>query len=825
MNSSQIEYVYHLFPNPSTVELKFKKSGDHLSLIIHQNIGVVLLHYKGKSVNILDEYVLTEMDQMIGEIEKLILDGVLHGIMFYSLKKDSFIVGADVNMIYTITDSRKAKELSKHGQSLTRRIELLPVVVLAAIHGSCLGGGFEICLAASHRVCSSSNKTVVGLPETKLGLAPGCGGCVRLPRLIGLENALQIILQGTHVETKKALNIGMIDQIFPYSAEAKMQSQSSQEKSERPPQEDIDFFQRCFDYTRQLALENTQEREKIVSETVNNILELATKGKAVFNQEPSFQLEKYKRRTITLSEYLKDNPIGRLLIGFFTNTSIQKQTKGHPYKSPFLILDTIMNGYTKTIDEALELEATSFSELVIDPVSKNLISLFNTVESAKKAENFCDPKYCSVKCKDVIKKIGVIGSGTMGAGIAQLCLLKGYNVYLKEVEFHYLERGLKRIRNELFGKLVEIGKMTEHERDEMMQKQLESGLEYEPLENCQMVIEAALERVDIKKEVLEKAQSLNKNIIFATNTSSIPLTSIAEESDFKQNVIGLHFFNPVHKMPLVEIICTPYTSQEVLARCYQLALDLGKLPIVVNDSPGFLTTRLFAVYCLEATSIVLDGVPFEEIDKRLQQFGFAAGPLSTLDHSGLDIAVHVMPIIAGKLNLKFDHYEALSELVKGGNVGVKNHKGFFLYDENGRQLRSNPEALRIIGKHQSKRERRVNIATIIDDLIDRCILTLINEASKCIEENIVSLPEAIDLSLILGFGFPPFLGGLLNFADRLGIANIVKRLDELAERYETVKAPCRLLRDMANSNHHFFPERMVIHNILDSQRKQNLSKL
>lgn len=276
-------------------------------------------------------------------------------------------------------------------------------------------------------------------------------------------------------------------------------------------------------------------------------------------------------------------------------------------------------------------------------------------------------------------------------------------------------------------------------------------------------------------------------------------------------------------------------------------MDLGKLPIVVNDSPGFLTTRLFAVYCLEATSIVLDGVPFEEIDKRLQQFGFAAGPLSTLDHSGLDIAVHVMPIIAGKLNLKFDHYEALSELVKGGNVGVKNHKGFFLYDENGRQLGPNPEALRIIAKHQSKRERRVNMATIIDDLIDRCILTLINEASKCIEENIVSLPEAIDLSLILGFGFPPFLGksspsflhrifvchdhffhigGLLNFADRLGIANIVQRLDELTERYETVKAPCRLLIDMANSNHHFFPERMVIHNILDSQRKQqNISKL
>ena len=255
---------------------------------------------------------------------------------------------------------------------------------------------------------------------------------------------------------------------------------------------------------------------------------------------------------------------------------------------------------------------------------------------------------------------------------------------------------------------------------------------------------------------------------------------------------------------------------------------MGKIPIVVNDSPGFLTTRLFAVFCLESTSVALDGVPFEEVDKRLALFGFAAGPMSTMDHSGLDVALNVMPILAEKLGIKFDHYEALNELVKSGNIGAKNHRGFFLYDEQGNMLGANPEAIRILARHQGKRARRVNMATVYDDIVDRCVLSLINEASKCIQEGIVSLPEAVDLSMIMGFGFPPFLGGLLSFSDNLGPKKVVARLNELSDRYETVKPPCQLLVDMAENDHHFFPERVLIHSVLDNQQPvppSNPSKL
>jgi len=439
------------------------------------------------------------------------------------------------------------------------------VPVVAAIHGMCLGGGYEVCLAASHRVCSMSSKTAVGLPESKLGLLPGCGGCTRLPRLIGLENSLQLILQGTQVQANKALHYGMVDKLLPYE-EVNLPKTQPKDENTRPLTEDVEFFQRSFSFTQELANQTALERERLVSEAMNGMA--GRKTKLLFTQEPSFQLEKYKRRVISYTEMFKDNPIGRLLIEYMTNNSIQRQIKGQPYKSPLKILDTIMNGYTRSVDDALEIEANNFADLVVDPVSKNLIALFQMIEATKKVENFCDPAYCKVKSRDVFKRIGVVGAGTMGSGIAQLCLFKGYKVYLKEVDIHYLEKGIKRIRNELFGKLVESGKISDQERLRFLEK-LESGLEYEPLEHCQIVIEAALERVDIKKEVLEKAQSLNKDIIFATNTSSIPITSIAEESAYKQNVVGLHFFNPVHRMPLIEIITTPYTSQEALARVYQ----------------------------------------------------------------------------------------------------------------------------------------------------------------------------------------------------------------------------------------------------------------
>jgi 3-hydroxyacyl-CoA dehydrogenase/enoyl-CoA hydratase/3-hydroxybutyryl-CoA epimerase len=660
----------------------------------------LFFHRRGKSVNVLDKQLLEKIEKMANQIDDKIKQSRIKVLVLYSLKKNSFIVGADVNMIYSIDDEKEAEAIAREGQLFLNRLEQTSIPTVAAIHGACMGGGFEVTLACTYRIASSNRITQIGLPEVKLGLIPGAGGTVRLSRMIGLKQALQLILTGATLSPQKARSLQIVDELIEYDNEST-------------------FFEK-------------------VRKFASNLPEITP-------------IDKYSRRKKSFSELLfQNNPIGRSFMSYKTTNFLNTMTKGH-YPAPYIILDTMIKGYSSTFDRALELEAKSFGKLVCTPEAKNLIALFLMIEETKKPELFVNPSRIIQ-----VKKIGIIGAGQMGAGIAQLAALKNYYVYMKDVDDQLVQLGMQKI-NTLFQNMVNKKKITPAEKEKYMSR-ITAGTDYSALKDVEIVIEAAVERLDIKQEIVSKIYEINPLVIFASNTSSIPISTIAEHSKNRKQMIGMHFFNPVHRMPLLEIIKTKDSSQEAIATAYQLALQFGKIPILVHDGPGFLTTRLFAVYCVEASRIALEGIPFEEIDRQLMQFGMPMGAFRVMDESGLDIAINVQPILSKSLD--FDQYHALNELVKvAGATGKKVGRGFYIYDTTtGEKIGVNADALKIFHKYMNQR-------TIIDhiknDIIDRCILTLVNEASKCLDEGRVRTPEDVDLAMIMGFGFPPFKAGYL----------------------------------------------------------------
>jgi 3-hydroxyacyl-CoA dehydrogenase/enoyl-CoA hydratase/3-hydroxybutyryl-CoA epimerase len=766
MNTENLAHIHdHLFSEKSRV--KFIKSHDDISFVIESpltpsepTIGYLFLHRHNKSVNVLDKLLLQKCSKLFEHVDKYVNENKVHVLVLYSLKK-SFVVGADVNMIYPIENPSDAEKLAQDGHDLLFRFEKLSIPTVAAIHGNCLGGGLEIALSCSHRIASNDKSTQLGLPEVKLGLLPGAGGCVRLPRMIGLQEALQLILTGATISAKKAKRLGIIDEVI------------SSDEGERG------FFEGVRQYAIQLKLNQSQLTDK------------------------------YSRRTRTMRQLLLErNPVGRSILEYQTNNYLNSLTKGH-YPAPYVALHTIMSAYTApTLEEASKIEITNFGKLVCTRQAKSLISLFQMIEGTKRIENYCNPTKLIP-----VTKLGVVGSGVMGSGIAQLAAFKNYQVYMKDIDEAFVQNGMKRV-NSLFNSLVTKRKITELEREKYMSN-ITAGTTYSQLSDTQVIIEAAVEREDVKQEILKTVEELNPNVIFATNTSSIPVTSISAMAKRKENILGMHFFNPIHKLPLVEIVVTKYTSEVALGTIYQLALDLGKIPIVVNDGPGFLITRLFAVYCLEASRLALEGSSFEQVDSILYDFGLPSGPFRIMDESGLDIGLGVFPVLAKKLGLEFEQYNALHDLVKGENAcGRKVGKGFYVYDSTGKRVGVNPAAVRIFNKYRTTKQNEAwkntqYVRESSKDIVDRCILTLVNEATKCLEEGIVNNPEDIDLGMILGLGFPPFRGGgLLGYVDQRGIVNVTKRLHELSRKYGDHFHPTKLLQKMAKNNQKFFPERV-----------------
>jgi 3-hydroxyacyl-CoA dehydrogenase/enoyl-CoA hydratase/3-hydroxybutyryl-CoA epimerase len=630
----------------------------------------------------------------VGQLDK-ILDGLLQrkptGLVFISSKPDIFIAGADIKELEKIGNAAHGVELARAGHKIFGKIEQLGVPSVAAIDGACLGGGCELALACRFRVATDNPKTQIGLPETQLGIIPGWGGTQRLPRLIGLRAALDIIVAGKTVNAGKAVRIGLVDAAVPAVALRQVAVKLAR-GSGIPAATGRD---KNFAPTRRMHWENRWPARPLICRIA-------------------------RKRTLA-------------------------KTRGH-YPSPLKAIDAVEQGLASSLENGLEIEAQIFGEVAATPVCKNLIRVF-----------FLREKYSKLRVKGAesakkIEKVGVLGAGVMGAGIAQWCSARGLTVRLKDIKTEFVAAGIKRIAD-IYRDGVKRRKVSALDAEHGMAR-VHPTTEYTGFSDCDLVIEAVLEKIEVKRQLYsELVPRLGKRCVIASNTSAIPIDELAEASGRPTEFVGIHFFNPVHRMPLVEVVRGTKTAPDVLATAVEFAKQLKKIPIVVKGAPGFLVNRLLMPYLNEAGKLLGEGVGIEAIDKAMLDFGMPMGPLRLIDEVGIDVAYDVARELAVAFSGRMSVAPVLQKIHDAGLKGRKGGKGFYVYA--GKKERVNRE---FRGEERPATE-----------IQHRLLEVMINEAKRCLSEGVVASEDDIDAGMIFGTGFPPFRGGLVQYARDSGL--------------------------------------------------------
>lgn len=673
-----------------------------------------------KSMTVLTETSLSELDQALDAVAQ---NGKLKGMVLFSHKDNCFLAGMDVSVIQGLESEAQAREGCEKGQSIFSKIEDLKIPTLALVHGACLGGGLELALSCNKIALSDDSKTSLGLPEVMLGVLPGFGGTYRLPKKIGLPQALDLILTGKQVKAKKALSMGLAD------------------------------F--CMPKERLLAL-----------------------APGLLSQKDG----KKKSLSETLSAKASDNFIARKVIFQKAREQVLKSTKGF-YPAPLKILDHLEASSGKRRESYLASEANAFGELSQTSQSKNLQHVFFLQDNAKKLEN-----------KDSLASVrtgAVLGAGTMGGGIAWLFAKNGQSPLMKDISKEGLELGLAQASS-IFKKALKRRRMTEDEF-QRAQRSISATLNYDEFMGADLVVEAVVENMDVKKKVFAQVEKfVRKDCLLTSNTSSLSVGEMAQSLEHPGRFAGLHFFNPVNKMPLVEIIRHPKADEETIQRLYKWVLDVKKTPVVVNDGPGFLVNRILAPFLNEAAYLLQEGVSVEAIDRASLNFGMPMGACRLMDEVGLDVGLHVGKIMEKGLGARARACELSQKAVDANLLGKKNKKGFYLYDDEGKTTGVNPAMQDLLPKEKK------NIGET--EIQMRMILPMINEAAAILDDKIVADAATVDLGLIFGIGFPPFRGGLLKYADSEGLERIVSSLERFAqdvdsERYRPVGLLLKLAKD------------------------------
>ena len=706
----------------------------YLDIQTEDNIAIVTLDQPDSKVNKLDEELIDAFEELMDKYED---DSSLRGIVIISGKEGNFIAGADVEMLKNKKAPEGIEELSRRGNELLLRLENFSKPVVAAIHGACIGGGNEVAMACHYRVASKDSATTFGQPEVKLGLLPGGGGTQRLPKLIGLQNALTYELTGKNIYPRQAYKMGLVDELTHKDA----------------------------------------------------ILTAAKKAVAKINEG---KFSRKDKRGLG-AKLLEGNPIGRKIIFSQARKRAQGNTKGN-YPAPFKIIDCIEEGYKNGFKAGLEKESIGFGELAATKESKALVNLFFSMQGAKK-----NP--AEEKVRDV-HKIGILGAGLMGSGIADVSVNNDYRVLLKDQEIEPAAKGEQAIWEEL-DKKASKRIISSFERDRI------TGLvtptdSYKGFENVDLVIEAVFEDLDLKQNIVKEVEEfVPEHCIFASNTSSLPISKIAEASQRPDQVVGMHYFSPVPKMPLLEIIKTDETADWVTATAREVGIQQGKHVIVVNDGPGFYTTRILAPFMNEALMLLEEGVSIEQLDKDMKSFGFPVGPAALFDEVGIDVAAHITEVLNPMFSERGVEPSAKpQELFDDGYKGKKNKKGFYKYeqqDSKKKKKEPNPEIYDYFGGSGRK-----SIKT--EDLQMRMALVMINEAALCLQEDILESATDGDLGAILGLGFPPFLGGPFRYIDRLGAAEVVERMQKFENEVGIRFKPAPILKEYASSGKRFYEE-------------------
>ena len=682
-------------------------------------------------------------EQVAGVLAEIKGDSSITGVVLRSGKRDSFVAGADINMINDCKTAEEVVALSSQGQKILLELEQLNVPVVAAIHGACLGGGLELAMACHARVCSDSNKTALGLPEVQLGLLPGGGGTQRLPKLVGVQKALDMMLTGKQLRAKQALKVGLINDVVPNS---------------------------------------------ILVETAEK---MALAGS--FKQKSTF-------KSSFMNKFLEGTSVGRGIVYSQAKKTVLSKTKGN-YPAPDKIIECVKTGMEQSSTIGYQVEARYFAELAMSDVSAQLRNIFFATTAMKKEQGVADvmPKK--------ITKAGVLGGGLMGGGIAFVTATKAkIPARIKDISHQGISHAVK-YSYDLLAKKVKRRFIRHSE----MQKQLAmitGTIDYSGFKDIDIVVEAVFENLELKQNmVVEVEQQTNTSTIFASNTSSLPIGQIAAKAERPENVIGLHYFSPVDKMPLVEIIPHSTTSDETISTTVAFAKKQGKTPIVVQDKAGFYVNRILAPYMNEAAILLLAGEPIDKLDKALVDFGFPVGPMQLLDEVGIDVGAKIGPILQAELGERFAAPAAFDKLLNDGRLGKKANKGFYLY---GKQVN---KGVKSVFKKKGKQVDSSIYALLglnpagnlsADEIAKRCTYMMLNEAARCVDEGIVRNARDGDIGAIFGIGFPPFLGGPLRYIDNIGAASLVAQLTQWSQQHGERYTPCDALITMAEQGTRYY---------------------
>ncbi|MDX1492627.1 MAG: 3-hydroxyacyl-CoA dehydrogenase NAD-binding domain-containing protein [Longimicrobiales bacterium] len=696
-----------------------------------------------RSMNVLTEAVMLRFGEALDEARGAARESRARALVIRSGKATSFIAGADIDAIGGVEDPDVAKEQIRTGQSIYNDLANLPVPTVAAIHGVCVGGGVEMSLACDQRVLSDSSKTKMGLPEVQLGILPAWGGTTRLPRLIGLQASLDLLLTGRNVDPGKARRIGLATDVVP-----------------------AELF------------------DQKVREFVLAVLDDPSRGEV--------------RKQKLMNRLLEATPPGRAVIFRMARKNVMEKTGGH-YPAPLRILDVLSRTFSKSVEDGLEAEADAAAELVVSPVCKNLIHVFHMREAARKGTGLPEGSTAEPR---TVETLGVLGAGVMGGGIGQLAASRGIRVYMKDIQHEAVTGGLRHAQ-ELVDKARDRRKISRQEAAQQMER-ISGGLEYHGLSASDLVVEAIVEKMEVKKSVLaETEKHVSAECIIATNTSSLSVDEMATAMEHPERFCGMHFFNPVHRMPLVEVVRGSASSDEAVATVYQLALTLGKVPVVVGDGPGFLVNRILGPYLNEAGFLLSDGYSIESIDKVATEFGMPMGPLRLVDEVGIDVSGHAGEALHQALGDRLTPAPVLRELGDTDRLGKKGGRGFYRYEKGKEQgvddsvYSELPSASPGKGPGDLSEEDRSTIRR-------RLLLAMINEAARILDDAIVATAQDVDLAMIMGTGFPPFRGGLLRFADTLHTRGILHRLEELHQEHGARFAPAPALERMAERDQTFY---------------------
>ena len=698
-------------------------------------IAHLVMDDTARKLNVLDEAAIESLEAALAELERVL--GELKGVILRSGKQGSYIAGADVTQIGALTDVSAIHSLVRRGQSAFQRLATLGVPTVAAIDGVCLGGGLEISLACDSRVASDEKSTQIGLPEVMLGIFPGFGGTTRLPRLVGYRNALDLILSSRSLDAKRAEKMGVIAKAVPAAW----------------------------------------------------LIEAAVKRLAEIARRPARARADAYRAKAALDVALEGNPAGRAFLFAQAKKSVLQRTGGH-YPAPLAAIECLRRCVGMPLEVALAVEAELVVPIVASPVCKNLVRLFFLSEAAKRAEVVPG----SALTPRPVQRMALAGAGVMGGGIAELASRFGIEVRLRDVRPESLQTGLATVRRVL----DERGRKKRtpaREKDGQMARIMPT-LDLTGVARVDLALEAVVEDLDVKRRVFAELEvRIPPDALLASNTSSLSIDALADGLQHPERFVGFHFFNPVHKMPLVEVIRGARTGDQALIDAVALARRLGKTPVVVKDSPGFLVNRVLMPYLREAMHLLEEGFAVADIDAAMRRFGMPMGPFEVVDEVGLDVAQKVAGVLSRAFPERMAPAPLLEKLVAAGRLGKKNGLGFYRHQGRKRHVEDGVRA--ILGLGAPRKPQTLEL------LSERMSLAIVNETARCLQEGLVTDAGQADLGLIFGAGFPPFRGGPLRHADTVGLARIVARLGALKAERGARFEPCALLAAKAAAGDRF----------------------